>query len=142
LAYAADVPVVGVSSLKVMAEASSNYDEDIIVPLIDARRDTVFAGLYGEKCKVSPQEGHYHISEILKKVPKKLTPCFVGDAEKFRDEIRKKWDGFIMIPNDEFAENRAVVLARVAQNMTPLENVHELNPVYLRKTEAEINAGL
>ena len=42
----------------------------------------------------------------------------------------------------EFDRSKAEVLAELAAKSSPQENVHQLVPNYLRKTEAEMNAGV
>ena len=60
LAWTLNKPLVGVSSLEILAR---NIKEDAyIIPLFDARRQTVFAGVYeGASSNVVISDGHYEL---------------------------------------------------------------------------------
>jgi tRNA threonylcarbamoyladenosine biosynthesis protein TsaB len=51
LCYALGIPLLTISSLKMVAYASSAYDTELICPLIDARRMEVFTAVYDRKYK-------------------------------------------------------------------------------------------
>ena len=117
LAYAWDVPLVGVSSLELLPK--SVHVEGIIVPTIDARRESVFAAAYDENGQLLIPEGHYMEAELLEKV---------GTFGTFTRVITPE-------------VNPAVVLANLAVDRAPIEDIHSFSPEYLRKTEAENNLG-
>ena len=132
LGYALKIPVIGVSSLAVMAKAT-HVDTGIIVPMIDARRGTVFAAAYNAKGTVLIKENHYELYDLLSKL-KQFTDnvTFVGDVVVESEAVT---------PETEFAVSKASALAELARNMEKEKNIHQLVPNYLRKTEAEANLG-
>jgi len=138
LGYTLDIPVVGVSSLEVMAQGAG---AGIVVPMIDARRGTVFAGAYDQGKSLIP-DGHYDLEDLLGKLNVKQDRLiFVVDgAAVYKERLSKIAHAVIMVECD-FDRSKAEILARLAHDLLPQENIHQLVPNYLRKTEAELNAG-
>lgn len=130
LAYALDIPVVSVSSLKVMAQLKRGAD--IRVAMIDARRGTVFAAAYDPDDLPLIPEGHYDMEKFLARLPKEKTTSFITDHVLASKE---DW----VISEGELNRSKAEVLAKLSHGSLPVENVHNLMPNYLRKTEAELN---
>ena len=145
LGYALDILVVGVSSLEVMAMATVSYD--LRIPMIDARRDTVFAGVYDYDGTVIIPDGHYKreklIDELSSNVFESDIVSFIGDgAVNHKEILLEKWPHANVVSESELERSKAEVLATLAANRSPQENIHALVPNYLRKTEAEMNAGV
>ncbi len=46
ICYAQNIPLIGVSTLQLLAAGVQNEEADLIIALIDARRDEVYAGAY------------------------------------------------------------------------------------------------
>jgi len=140
LAYALNIPVVGVSSLEVMAKTA--ISDEICVPMIDARRGTVFAGGYGNNGELLIPEGHYELDELLGKFSDdEIT--FVGDgADVHKERLLAAYGHSQVVAESDFNRSKAEVLAELASKASPIENIHALLPNYLRKTEAEMNAGV
>ena len=139
-AFTLNKELVGVSSLKVLAANYKNTNR-VIVPLFDARRQNVFAGVYrwenGELVNVMPDR---HIS--LEKLQEKLKDnevVFIGeDAIKLEKEISEFFAGEDYI----FAEGKdnypsAMVLGVLGQKESVVENINDFIPDYLRLTQAE-----
>jgi len=145
LGYALNIPVVSVSSLEVMAMAAVPYD--IRIPMIDARRGTVFAGVYDYDGTIIIPDGHFQmerlIDELVLNVYSSDIVSFIGDGAALHQEILlEKWPEAQVVSESEFENRKAEVLATLAMNRSPLENIHTLVPNYLRKTEAEMKAGV
>ncbi len=109
-AWAKQIPVIPVSSLEVMASVS---DKDIIIPFIDARRGYVFAGVYDKELNIIEKD--VYINE---------------------EELKSKYKG------DYINTNYGANIERVVKKHENDEGVnpHHLNPIYLKRTEAEENA--
>jgi len=137
LGYALNVPVIGVSSLEILAAASKK--DGLVVALIDARRETVFAAGY-ENGEIIIQEGHYELKELCGKFGKK-SPTFVTDkVDVHREIIHSILPNAQVLDETEIQIAKAEILAELSENKEPVANIHELVPQYLRKTEAEVNA--
>ena len=146
LGYALDIPVVAVSSLEVMANFSLEQycvskqkpRTDLVVPMIDARRGTVFAGAYDSNGERIVSDGHYNMNDFLEKLPKEKSIFYVADESL----VFKEEQYWITLETALDEGSKAETLARLAAKKMPVENIHELVPSYLRKTEAEMNAGV
>jgi len=142
LAYALDIPIVGVSSLEVMA--NSVTADEICVPMIDARRGTVFAGAYLDTGEILIPEGHYLLDDLLLKLDSRKDKIFfIGDgAVVHKERLLETFAHTRVVAESDFTRSKAEVLAELARKVSPIKNIHALLPNYLRKTEAEMNAGV
>lgn len=121
-AWALNKKIIPFSSLELMA--TTNIDEDYIVPVIDARRDYVYAGIYNA-CL-------YNI---------------MNDTYISIDDLKQKLEGksYRFISYDEFENIGATIpqidvlkIVEKHKNDSGL-NPHSVNPNYLKLTEAEMN---
>ena len=122
LAYTLKLPLKVVSSLKLQAllEFESNK---LIVPLIDARRNNVFAAVY----KVENKKLIEELNNFLKNKDEQFV--YVGrDIKKLKEKL-------LLAENNK----NEVSAANVVKIYDSLEIVDSYNmkPQYLRKTEAE-----
>jgi len=148
LGYALGIPVTPVSSLQVMIWVES--DADVRVPMMDARRGTVFAAAYYAWGDLIVPEGHYEIEAFIEKVLVTTGHdqiAFIGDGALAHKErlvsISPKW---VEVHAEEaLSSGKAEAVAfytAFEEEFPPLANTHDLKPNYLRKTEAEMNAGV
>src|SRR5690606_6615826 len=95
LAWALGIPVVGVSSLEVLAYNGRFFDA-YICPFFDARRETVFTGLYQwkqNKLNLVYKESNVHIKDLLTTLAKEekevlfLSPNIRLYKEKIVDRL-------------------------------------------------------
>jgi tRNA threonylcarbamoyladenosine biosynthesis protein TsaB len=144
LASALRVPVIGVSSLDLLA-FPVRFSNRLIVSIIDARRGEVFYGFYrqvpGGIQRLSEQRvGSIDAvtSEIVARGEESLA---VGDgalryADRLRDVVRLEIGELgLAYPN----AGSLVQLAHAQALREEFVNPWELDPVYLRKADAEIN---
>ena len=140
LGYALNIPVTGISSLAVMAKASG-VDTGVVASMIDARRGTVFAGVYGSSGNVIVAEGHYDLDDFLSQLNfSNAQVTFFGDAATlYKEKLLEQAKNVLVIAEDEFSRSKAEALVELANKGLSQKNIHELVPNYLRKTEAELN---
>lgn len=141
LAWTLNKPLVGVSSLEILAR---NINEDVyVIPLFDARRQTVFAGVYdGASSDVVIPDGHYELVQLLDNLSKSDKKMyFLGnDVARYWDLIESTLgDKVIKVENEALNTPYAHVLANLALEIKPVENVHHFTPKYHRLPEAEMN---
>lgn len=138
LAYSLKKPIVGVNELDVLAHMGENR-EDIIVPLIDARKERVYFSKYRYVDGILLREEEYkdgELREILEDLKgKKVT--FIGDGatvnEKLINEILEK-DYTIFSKANSIP--RAGVAAQISLRL-PEDNLYTLEPLYVNKSQAE-----
>lgn len=132
LAYALQIEVVGLSSLLALTDVGFS---GLVIPLIDARRNHVYAGFYLNG--ISQQADAYMSFEQVLQVAKDWSGdvCFVGEVEAFRQQIEE------VLPSADIKASlpSAALLGRLAQKLPAFANVHDLVPNYLKRVEAEEN---
>ncbi|HHT20964.1 MAG TPA: tRNA (adenosine(37)-N6)-threonylcarbamoyltransferase complex dimerization subunit type 1 TsaB [Tissierellia bacterium] len=121
LASALDIPVYGVSSL----QARSYLNEKTVCPLIDARRDRVYAACYGD---FHFEEANLPFEEFLEVIHNQSV-VFTGEGiEEFADRA-----GVRVVENTQYAKGAIqAYLAGVYRT--------DITPRYLRMTQAEAEA--
>lgn len=121
-AWALNKKIISFSSLEFMA--TTKVSEDYIIPVIDARRDSVYAGIYNE-----------HLDNIM------------NDTYISIEELKQRLQGksYKIISYDEFEKldtiNPQVNVLKIVEKHKNDSgtNPHSLNPNYLKLTEAEMN---
>ena len=111
LAYSKNIPLRTVSSLFFM---TSGYDGKVAA-LIDARRGFVFSEIH-EKNNIILEDGYRDLKDLFQlDAYKNATTVFIDDRS------------FMVSPK------------HIIEKSVLVENIHDLVPNYLRKTEAETN---
>ena len=144
MAQALRVPVIGIPSLDLLA-FPVRHTSRLIATVIDARRGEVFYSLYrqspGGVQRIAPHAVGRPDELLADLMVRKEEILFVGDgALRYRDELAE-------VSNGEFAEQwlahpSAAPLVQLAHAKALREdwvNPWELDPLYLRKPDAEIN---
>lgn len=139
LAFTLKKNLVGVSSLEVLAADGS--EDKILVPLMDARNDNAFAGVYqyqdGEL--VNLIEDHHTSMEKLLDTLKQYESDkleFINATEHLTDLIKDVYpEAMVMDTKDSLPE--ADKLAKLAENKPAVSDVDNFVPNYLRLTQAE-----
>lgn len=138
LAQALDKPVIGVSSLDAVAENFS-FTDCIICPIMDARHSEVYNALYHNGKEIVKSRA-VNINTLLEELNGKNV-VFAGDGVLTYGELIKsfeneKW----MIAPPNFLLPRASSVAAAALKRAAkgdFDNTYTLNPVYLKKSQAE-----
>lgn len=86
LAYTLNIELVGVSSLYALA-AAADFD-GLVVPIMDARRNNVYAGFYKNGQSVKADQ-HMSFTAVLEAVKAEAKVMFVGEVDNFRDQIEE-----------------------------------------------------
>lgn len=144
LAWAQKIELVGISSLKVLAANSLSQSNHHIVPIIDARRENIYTGLYqrdldGKLVEVMA-DVHIHASDYAKQL-KKIDGTFelIGiDAPYFYETFKAELNNQVKLVDPTQNPPRASALAFLAQESV-VRPAHELVPSYLKLAEAEEN---
>ncbi|MGN7478684.1 tRNA (adenosine(37)-N6)-threonylcarbamoyltransferase complex dimerization subunit type 1 TsaB [Solibacillus silvestris] len=143
LAWSLQKPLVGISSLKVLA-ANARVADYAICSLIDARRQNVYAGVYeGGTLNTVIEDYHDHIDGLLQKLQQLERPIiFVGtDAGIYFGKIKEALGDLAIRAPFTMDLPRASELIALAQNspLPDVDDVHRFIPQYRRIAEAEAN---
>ena len=130
LAHTLSVELVGMSSLLALVPYQQ---EGLFVPLMDARRNNVYAGFY-ENAKPVMSEAHLSFAEVLEKVKDAEQVTFVGEVRAFVEQIQEQ------LPQASYQETlpNAANLALLAWDREAA-SLHDFVPNYLKRVEAEEN---
>ncbi len=143
LAWTLGIPLVGVSSLEVLAQ-NGRYFNGVISPIFDARRGQVYTGLYGVK---NGQLQNLIEDQILL-------------LDDWLTQLQKDFNNILFLGNDVSIHKALILerlgdkaafglvsdhnprpseLARLGINKEPNGEVHSFTPNYIRLAEAETN---
>lgn len=139
LAWTLNKPLVGVSSLKVVA-ANANLFNGVICSLFDARRQNVYAGVYrGSQLESILDDHHYAMEDLLNRLKEFKEPVlFVGmDVIHFKEQIIEVLGDKALFATESLQLPRASKLIELAMKEPFIEDVHTFVPGYHRLAQAE-----
>lgn len=131
LAYTLNIELVGVSSLYALA-AAADFD-GLVVPIMDARRNNVYAGFYKNGQSVKADQ-HMSFTAVLEAVKAETKVMFVGEVDNFRDQIEEALPQAVILP----VLPSAYAIGKYGQSLEPAD-VDSFVPNYLKRVEAEEN---
>ncbi|MDP4105673.1 MAG: tRNA (adenosine(37)-N6)-threonylcarbamoyltransferase complex dimerization subunit type 1 TsaB [Bacillota bacterium] len=141
LAWSLQLPLVGVSSLEILAAGAGRYFNGAVVPLFDARRGQVYSGLY-----------RYHNNELVTVQNDALVMM-----TEWAEELKSVENKILFIGNDLIIHRPTIeeilgsqaIFSEVTENNPrpselvllgkdkPGEDIHSFVPNYIRLAEAE-----
>jgi tRNA threonylcarbamoyladenosine biosynthesis protein TsaB len=138
LAFACAVPLVGVATLEALALAAETRD-GFVCPMLDARKSEVYTALFrmehGTPAEVVPACA----VELRAWLPRLAQPCvFVGDAEPLLREHPLLPAGATVLPFARFHPRGSIVARLGAPLLHRGAANSELEPLYIRPSEAEL----
>ena len=130
LAHTLNIELVGMSSLLALVPYQQ---EGLFVPLMDARRNNVYAGFYENAKPVMP-EAHLPFEQVIELIKGASQVTFVGEVGPFIEQIQEH------LPRTNFKETlpNAANLALLAWDKEA-DSLHDFVPNYLKRVEAEEN---
>ncbi|AER16444.1 tRNA (adenosine(37)-N6)-threonylcarbamoyltransferase complex dimerization subunit type 1 TsaB [Streptococcus suis] len=128
--YTLKIDLVGLSSLQSLVPPSLT---GLVVPLIDARRNCVYAGLY-ENGRAVEADKYWSFEDLLSSLSGKEDITFVGEVANFIEQIEQA------LPTAQYQASlpSAYQLAVIGQDL-PAVDVTSFEPNYLKRVEAEEN---
>jgi len=125
-AWSLNKKIKTITSLEAMA--ISNKDNLLKVPIIDARRGYVYGSIFEQNNNVILEEQHIKLEELQEKL----------------NELNKE---YTYITNDNINVNKKEYIPNIIEIINYMKdketiNPHSVNPIYLKKTEAEENKGI
>jgi tRNA threonylcarbamoyladenosine biosynthesis protein TsaB len=132
ICYALNIPLITVSTLKVMASAAINTRADLLCPMIDARRMEVFAAIYNRSLDiVVPEQAIMLTESSFVELMEEKSILFFGDGAP-------KWKTLVHNNNAIFdnCHFSAVHLAALSFGLFKEKKFSDLaytEPVYLKE---------
>lgn len=124
-AWACNIKVVPISTLKAIALSSNNYA--YYVPLIDARRGYVYASILDKDYNEILCDSYINLDELMKKVETLNNSVYLSN-EEIKGLNTEKYEINFQRIYDYYKNEEGI-------------NPHALLPNYLKKTEAEEKFG-
>lgn len=140
LAWALKIPIVGVSSLEVLA-ANGKYFSGVISPFFDARRGQIYTGLYryeGGRMECIEDDRIVFADEWARKLQERQERVlFIGsDIALFKETFQQQLGDLAQFAPPSLQLPRPSELALLGKNKEK-EDVHTFVPNYVRLAEAE-----
>jgi len=140
LAFTLNLRLIGISSLALLAANETTADA-LIIPIMDARNDNLYAGGYvrtDNGLKNVFVDGHTNITRLLAQLETVTQPIiFVGEWARFAEQFKAA------LPTARFSEDNlphavhAQMLAQAAPVITDMAAIHQFVPNYYRLSQAE-----
>lgn len=125
-AWALQKKITTISSLEAMSV--STKEEKYKIPYIDARRGYVFAGIYNNNNELVLENQYIKFDDLLEIATKLNAPhVFISNDKLIEQQIEYNPDILEIVNYSKFKEEI---------------NPHAVNPIYLKKTEAEETKGI
>ena len=138
LAYSLKKPIIGINELDVLAEMGEQREE-LIIPLIDARKERVYYSQYKYENKKLVRKEEYkdgELREILENL-KGEKVVFIGDGAVVNHKLIEEIMGNESIIFSQAGSiPRAAIAAQIALESTE-DNIYTLEPFYVNKSQAE-----
>jgi tRNA threonylcarbamoyl adenosine modification protein YeaZ len=139
ICMAHEIPLLPINTLELLAYNIFGNNRDIL-PFIDARMSEVYAALYSSNLEQLIPLQNVKPADFLQKISKPVT--IVGDGlESYREIIEKSKIDFVPALPHQNIPLASTLISIALRNPVPdynFDQISELEPFYLRKSQAEI----
>jgi len=144
-AHVLNKPIVGVSSLEVLA--NNIYTKGIIIPMMDARRDRVFTGIYSmdmNELKEILEPDAIEVEELIEYISKSFQEVIVnGDGSiAYKELLIDKLEDVVVFAPGELNLSRGSSVCKLGLKKfieSGSDDFYTMAPNYLRDSQAERN---
>lgn len=144
ICYAKNIPIIGASSLETLYQNIVSYN-GIKLSMIDARKGSIYANIYKDNNKIKENLDltYEEAVNLIKEISTKddtITLCGDGFSknedyfiEKLQEYKLNKLDNSYNI----IKASNSILISEERYNKRQFDNIFSLNPLYIRKSEAE-----
>ncbi|WP_288551168.1 tRNA (adenosine(37)-N6)-threonylcarbamoyltransferase complex dimerization subunit type 1 TsaB [uncultured Brachyspira sp.] len=144
ICYAKNIPIIGASSLETLYQNIVSYN-GIKLSMIDARKGSIYANIYKDNNKIKENLDltYEEAVNLIKDISTKddtITLCGDGFSknedyflEKLQEYKLNKLDNSYNI----IKASNSILISEERYNKRQFDNIFSLNPLYIRKSEAE-----
>ncbi|MEI0561828.1 tRNA (adenosine(37)-N6)-threonylcarbamoyltransferase complex dimerization subunit type 1 TsaB [Brachyspira pilosicoli] len=144
ICYAKNIPIIGASSLETLYQNIVSYN-GIKLSMIDARKGSIYANIYKDNNKIKENLDltYEEAVNLIKDISTKddtITLCGDGFSknedyflEKLQEYKLNKLDNSYNI----IKASNSILMSEERYNKRQFDNIFSLNPLYIRKSEAE-----
>jgi tRNA threonylcarbamoyladenosine biosynthesis protein TsaB len=138
LCYALQIPLISVPTLKVLARQLNIQREDLIIPVMDARRDEVYSAVYNSEYELVRNIFPEIIdSESFIELAKENKLYFIGNGQEKCERLIRKNSNLIFSNYDTFPSSKEMILISFKKfKKSKFEDIAYFEPDYLKKFKA------
>jgi len=148
LAFSLNKPVIGVSTLDILARNAGISGGSYVVPIVDAKRNLIYCSIYrnkpGQLVRLSPYM-LLTIDEFLGKIKSKDNAVILGDAVNlYKEKILTNMRNVTVLDKDYWypAGRNIINLAIEKINSKKADSAARIKPVYLYPKECQIRKAI
>jgi tRNA threonylcarbamoyladenosine biosynthesis protein TsaB len=141
-AFSSGRPVAPVSTLEALARKMQHTQNRLICPLLDAKKNEVFAALFESKAgsfqELIPQ-GAYSPDALFSRLPTHRVIHFIGSGVGVYRPVLFRYlkDKARFSRRTPFIAHEVGLIGYALLRKGKGKNIHEIEPLYLRKSQAE-----
>ena len=138
LCYALQIPLISVPTLQVLARQLNIQREDLIIPVMDARRDEVYSAVYNSEYELVRNIFPEIIdSESFIELAKDNKLYFIGNGQEKCERFIRKNSNLIFSNYDTFPSSKEMILISFKKfKKSKFEDIAYFEPDYLKKFKA------
>ena len=145
LSWATKRPVIGISTLDILAQNVKDIDKDII-PIIDAKRELIYCSIYKKKNRKLSRIKPYMLLSIEEffKIAKPDSIIFGDAVSLFKEEIIRRVRGANILDKDYWYPKAHNIIALALERIKEkkFENSFGIRPIYLYPKECQIKCKI
>lgn len=144
ICYAKNIPIIGVSSLETLYQNIVSYN-GIKLSMIDARKGSIYANIYKDNTKIKENIDltYEEATNLIKDISTKddtITLCGDGFSKNeyyFLDKLQEYKLNKLDNSYNIIKASKSILISEERYNKKQFDNIFSLNPLYIRKSEAE-----
>lgn len=145
LSWATKKPVIGISTLDILAHSVKDSDKDII-PIIDAKRNLIYCSIYKKKNRRLSRVKPYMLLSIEEffKIAKPDSIIFGDAVTSFKEEIIRRVRGANILDKDYWYPKAHNIIALALERIKEkkFENSFGIRPIYLYPKECQVKCKI
>lgn len=139
LCYALQIPLISVPTLQVLARQLNIQREDLIIPVMDARRDEVYSAVYNSEYELVRDIFPEIIdSESFSGLAKDNKLYFIGNGQEKCERLIRKNSNLIFSNYDTFPSSKEMILISFKKfKKSKFEDIAYFDPDYLKNLKQD-----
>ena len=144
ICYAKNIPIIGASSLETLYQNIVSYN-GIKLSMIDARKGSIYANIYKDNNKIKENLDltYEEAVNLIKDISTKddtITLCgdgFLKNEDYFLEKLQEYKLNKLDNSYNIIKASNSILISEERYNKRQFDNIFSLNPLYIRKSEAE-----
>ena len=144
ICYAKNIPIIGVSSLETLYQNIASYN-GIKLSMIDARKGSIYANIYKDNTKIRENLDltYEEVLNLIKDIATEndtITLCGDGFSKNetyFTENLKEYKLNKLDNSYNIIKASKSILISEERYNKKEFDNIFSLNPLYIRKSEAE-----